>query len=80
MRTSIATFKGATLNVLQNLGATQKTYQFVKCIRINLSGKPDDFQSEIVRQQLKALAVLNTILQVRHGYSYSMSHEDFIKR
>jgi hypothetical protein len=78
MRTAATTYRGTSLEVLQ--GAGSGSTHFVRCIRINLTGQPRDFQHEVVRQQLRALAVLNTAHARQKGYPHRIPFPEFIRR
>jgi len=53
---------------------------FVRCVRATLSDEPLDFQPDVVRQQLKALAVVETVSARQNGYSCRISFSEFIHR
>jgi myosin heavy subunit len=78
MRTAAATYRGTSLEVLR--GAGSGSTHFVRCIRTNLTGQPKDFDHEVVRQQLKALAVLNTAQARQKGYPHRIPFPEFIRR
>lgn len=80
MRTAAATFRGVCLEVLKNLSTGGCGVHFVRCIRSDLTEKPGGFQPEVVRQQLRALAVMDTARARQNGYSYRVSFSDFIRR
>ncbi|KDR20620.1 Neither inactivation nor afterpotential protein C [Zootermopsis nevadensis] len=78
MRTAATTYRGTSLEVLR--GAGSGSSHFVRCIRTNLTGQPGDFHHEIVRQQLRALAVVNTAQARQKGYPYRIPFPEFIRR
>ncbi|XP_039280465.1 neither inactivation nor afterpotential protein C isoform X3 [Nilaparvata lugens] len=82
MRTAAATFRASSLEVLRSLGMgpEQGSIHFVRCLRSNLTGAPRHFQAEVVRQQLRALAIVDTARARQKGYSCRISFPDFIRR
>lgn len=49
-------------------------------MRSNLENKPWCFNDEIVKQQLKAMAITETVKERQRGYPYIMSFEEFLER
>ncbi|XP_046675327.1 neither inactivation nor afterpotential protein C isoform X3 [Homalodisca vitripennis] len=86
MRTASATFRAASLELLRNLAigqdgcVTMGGTHFVRCIRADLTGHPHGFQPEVVRQQLRALAVIDTARARQKGYSHRVGFAEFIRR
>lgn len=86
MRTASAVFRASSLELIRNLtcpdeGSTKLGgVHFVRCIRTDLTGQPRGFQSEVVRQQLRALAVIDTARARQKGYSHRISFGEFIRR
>ncbi|RZF36430.1 hypothetical protein LSTR_LSTR010850 [Laodelphax striatellus] len=82
MRTAAATFRASSLEVLRSLGMGPEagSIHFVRCLRTNLTGTPRHFQAEVVRQQLRALAIVDTARARQKGYSCRISFPDFIRR
>ena len=82
MRTAAATFRGACLEVLRALafGPGCGGTHFVRCVRTDLNGAPRSFQNDLVRQQLRALAVLDTSRARQLGYSARIPFEEFLRR
>lgn len=78
MRTAAAMYRRTSLEVLR--GAGSGSTHFVRCIRTNVTGQPRDFQPEVVRQQLRALAVLNTAQARQNGYPHRIPVSEFIRR
>ncbi|KAF4517215.1 hypothetical protein B566_EDAN005269 [Ephemera danica] len=66
MRTTTATFRAVCLELLRSLnnGGTH----FVRCVRAELTGQPRGFQAEVVRQQMRALGVLDTVRARQGGF------------
>lgn len=86
MRTASATFRAASLELMRNLTMGQDGNvalggtHFVRCIRADLTGQAHDFQPEVVRQQLRALAIIDTARARANGYSHRITFSEFIKR
>lgn len=82
MRTAITTFRAVSLEILRDLsiGAGAGGTHFVKCIRTDLQNKPNSFQEELVRHQLRALSVLDTAHARQHGYPHRISFPEFLRR
>ncbi|XP_031771312.1 neither inactivation nor afterpotential protein C [Apis florea] len=82
MRTCAATFKSTSLEILKNLsiGGGSGGMHFIRCIRSDLEGTPRGFYREVVRQQIRALAVLDTAKARQYGYPHRISFPEFIRR
>lgn len=82
VRTFAATFRASSLEILKNLavGAVSGGTHFVRCIRSDLEGQPRGFHREVVRQQIRALAVLDTARARQRGYPFRISFQEFLKR
>ncbi|KAL6443164.1 hypothetical protein ACFW04_002836 [Cataglyphis niger] len=81
MRTCISTFRATSLEILKNLavGAGSGTH-FVRCIRSDLEDVPQGFYREVVRQQIRALAILDTAKARQRGYPYRIPFQEFLRR
>ncbi|CAG9784623.1 unnamed protein product [Diatraea saccharalis] len=82
MRTAAATYRATSLEILKQLsiGPGSGGTHYVRCIRADLNDNPRGFQTEVVRQQLRALAVLETAKARQSGYSCRIPFAEFIKR
>ncbi|XP_012540143.1 neither inactivation nor afterpotential protein C isoform X2 [Monomorium pharaonis] len=82
MRTCSSTFKATSLEILKNLatGTGNSGTHFVRCIRSDLEDVPRSFYREVVRQQIRALAVLDTAKARRLGYPYRIPFQEFLRR
>ncbi|XP_025994439.1 neither inactivation nor afterpotential protein C isoform X2 [Solenopsis invicta] len=82
MKTCSATFRATSLEILKNLviGTGNGGTHFVRCIRSDLEDVPHSFYREIVRQQIRALAVLDTAKARRCGYPYRIPFQEFLRR
>jgi myosin heavy subunit len=78
MRTAAATYRSSSLETLR--GPSSGGTHFVRCIRADLTRQPKGFQHEVVRQQLRALAVLNTAQARQKGYPHRIPFHEFIHR
>ncbi|XP_015118625.1 neither inactivation nor afterpotential protein C [Diachasma alloeum] len=82
MRTCAAIFKSTSLEILKNLsiGGGSGGTHFVRCIRADLEAKPRGFHREIVRQQIRALALLDTAKARQKGYPHRVPFQEFLRR
>ncbi|RLU25647.1 hypothetical protein DMN91_001804 [Ooceraea biroi] len=82
MRTCSSTFRATGLEILKNLavGAGSGGTHFVRCIRSDLNNVPRGFYREVVRQQIRALAVLDTAKAKQRGYPYRLPFQEFLRR
>lgn len=82
MRTSAGVFRAMSLELLRGLavGAGSGGTHFVRCLRADITGAPRGFQTEVVRQQLRALAVLDTALARQQGFPHRITFPEFIRR
>ena len=82
MRTCAATFKSTSLEILKNLSAGGESggIHFIRCIRSDLEGAPRGFYRDVVRQQIRALAVLDTAKARQRGYPHRVSFPEFLRR
>ncbi|CAH0556906.1 unnamed protein product [Brassicogethes aeneus] len=79
MRTASTVFRSISLQLLKDLSSNVGTY-FVRCVQSNIKGRPNNFQREMVRQQIRALAVVETAVAKQCGYTYRMSFAEFLRR
>ncbi|XP_046607249.1 neither inactivation nor afterpotential protein C isoform X1 [Neodiprion virginianus] len=82
MRTCSATFRSASLEILKTLsvGGGSGGTHFVRCLRSDLEGVPRGFYREVVRQQIRALAVLDTAKARQRGYPHRIPFQEFLRR
>lgn len=82
MRTAAATYRATSLEILKQLsiGPGSGGTHHVRCIRADLNDNPRGFQTEVIRQQLRALAILDTAKARQFGYSSRVPFAEFIKR
>ncbi|XP_019699822.1 neither inactivation nor afterpotential protein C isoform X2 [Harpegnathos saltator] len=82
MRTCSSTFRATSLEILKNLavGTGNSGMHFVRCIRSDLEDTPRGFYREVVKQQIRALAVLDTAKARQRGYPYRIPFQEFLRR
>ncbi|KAI5639668.1 myosin head (motor domain) domain-containing protein [Phthorimaea operculella] len=82
MRTAAATYRATSLEILKQLsiGPGSGGTHYVRCIRADLNDNPKGFQTEVVRQQLRALAVLDTAKARQNGFPSRVPFAEFIRR
>ncbi|CAH1732570.1 unnamed protein product [Aphis gossypii] len=83
MRTASAVYRSSSMEILRSLADTaehKNGVHFVRCLRATLTDEPLGFQPEVVRQQLKALSVVETVSARQDGYSCRISFHEFIQR
>lgn len=82
MRTAAATYRATSLELLKQLciGAGSGGTHYVRCIRTDLNDNPRGFQTELVRQQLRALAILDTAKARQSGFPCRVPFAEFIRR
>lgn len=52
----------------------------IRCIQTNLKSLPNTFHKELIRQQLRALAITTTAKARQQGYSCRISFSEFLRR
>lgn len=82
MRTAAATYRATSLEILKQLsvGPGSGGTHYVRCIRSDLSDNPKGFHTEVIRQQLRALAILDTAKARQSGFSSRIPFAEFIRR
>ncbi|XP_072936973.1 neither inactivation nor afterpotential protein C-like [Epargyreus clarus] len=82
MRTVSAIYRAISLEILKHLssGPSSGGTHYVRCIRPDLTDEPWGFNSEVVRQQVRALGVLDTAKARQNGFSYRIPFAEFIRR
>jgi myosin III len=79
-RTIAALFRTNSLELLRTLSSTHAGIFFIRCIRGDLDYRPRGFHPDMVRQQLRAMAIMDTAKARQQGYPYRVLFADFIKR
>lgn len=82
MRTCSSIFRSLCLELLKDLsiGGSAGGTHFVRCIRTDLNGKPKGFHSDMVKQQLRAMGVVETAKARQRGYPYRIPFNEFLRR
>ncbi|KAM3962727.1 STKc_myosinIII_N_like and MYSc_Myo21 domain-containing protein ninaC [Aphomia sociella] len=82
MRTAAATYRACSLEILKQLsiGPGSGGTHYVRCIRTDLNDNPRGFQTEVVKQQLRALAILDTAKARQDGFPCRIPFAEFIRR
>ncbi|KAF9811956.1 hypothetical protein SFRURICE_021313 [Spodoptera frugiperda] len=82
MRTAAATYRATSLEILKQLsiGPGSGGTHYVRCVRADLNDNPRGFQPEVVRQQIRALAILDTAKARQSGFSSRIPFAEFIRR
>ncbi|XP_019849259.1 PREDICTED: unconventional myosin-IXa-like [Amphimedon queenslandica] len=53
---------------------------FIRCIKSNSSQTPGHFDREVVGQQIKDMAIFETVDLIQGGYYHSMIYKEFVRR
>lgn len=82
MRTLASVFRATSLEILKNLSICSNSggVHFVRCIRSDLDYREMGFNEEMVRQQMRAMAVLDTAKERQRGYSVRIPFQEFLRR
>lgn len=82
MRSVSSRFRAFCLDLMKELavGGGSGGTHFIRCIRSDIENKPRNFHPEIVRQQLKALTVLETAKARQKGYPHRIVFSEFLRR
>ncbi|KAI4465640.1 hypothetical protein MML48_3g00022028 [Holotrichia oblita] len=82
MRSLASRFRTLCLDLMKELavGGGSGGTHFVRCIRADLENKPRNFHTEIVRQQLRAMAVIETAKAKQKGYPHRINFTEFLRR
>ncbi|XP_057665363.1 neither inactivation nor afterpotential protein C isoform X1 [Diorhabda carinulata] len=82
MRTQSTIFRSLCLELLKELsiGSGSGGTHFVRCIRTDLKGRPNNFKRELVKHQLRAMGIADTAKIRQSGYSQRISFSEFLRR
>lgn len=82
MRTQCSIFRATCLELMKTLSvsASNSGVHFVRCIRINLDNKPNEMQPDMVTQQIRAMAIIDTANSGKKGYPYRIPFQEFLRR
>ncbi|XP_055545200.1 neither inactivation nor afterpotential protein C [Wyeomyia smithii] len=82
MRTIANVFRATSLELIRTLaiGPNSGGTHFVRCIRSDLEYQPNGLSKEMVRQQVRAMAILDTAKARQKGYSHRIPFQEFLRR
>lgn len=82
MRTLSSVFRAASLEILKNLSIISNSggIHFVRCVRCDLEYREMGFNEDVVRQQLRAMAILDTARARQKGFSVRIPFQEFLRR
>ncbi|CAH1130298.1 unnamed protein product [Ceutorhynchus assimilis] len=82
MRTTGTIFRCLCLELLKELsiGGSSGGTHFIRCIRSDLKGRVEHFNKELVKQQLRALAVIETARVRQKGFPQRVTFSEFLRR
>jgi len=82
MRTISSIYRACSLEILKNLSVVANSggIHFVRCLRPDLDYREQGFNDDMVRQQLRALAILDTARAKQKGYSVRIPFQEFLRR
>lgn len=82
MRTMSSVFRAASLDLLKNLSIISNSggIHFVRCVRCDLEYRENGINEDMIRQQLRAMAVLDTARARQKGYPVRIAFHEFLRR
>uniref|UniRef100_A0A336JYY3 non-specific serine/threonine protein kinase n=1 Tax=Culicoides sonorensis TaxID=179676 RepID=A0A336JYY3_CULSO len=80
MRTISSVYRSTCYEILRNLSIVGIGVHFIRCVRCDLTNEPRGFHDELVRQQLRAMAILDTVRARQRGFSCRITFEEFLRR
>lgn len=82
MRTLSSVFRAVCLDLMKGLSihAQNGGIHFVRCLRADLEFKEKGFNDDMIRQQMRAMAVLDTARARQKGYSHRIPFHEFLRR
>ncbi|KAH1024086.1 hypothetical protein HUJ05_003643 [Dendroctonus ponderosae] len=82
LRTSGSIFRSVCLELMRELsiGGNSGGTHFIRCIRSDLKAKPHSFNRELVKQQIRSLALTETALIRQKGFPHRVSFSEFLQR
>lgn len=63
-----------------SVSASSSGVHFVRCMRSNLDNSPNMIQTELLRQQIRAMALVDTAVAGKKGYPYRIPFQEFLRR
>jgi myosin-3 len=75
-------FRAASLDLLKNLSVVSNSggIHFVRCVRCDLEYRENGLNEDMVRQQLRAMAILDTARAKQKGFSVRIPFQEFLRR
>ncbi|XP_062548294.1 neither inactivation nor afterpotential protein C [Armigeres subalbatus] len=82
MRTISNVFRATCLELIRTLaiGPNSGGTHFVRCIRSDLEYQPNGLSKEMIRQQVRAMAILDTVKARQKGFSHRIPFQEFLRR
>jgi myosin III len=82
MRTLSSIFRATSLEILKSLSIVSNSsgVHFVRCMRSDLDYREFGFNEDVVRQQMRALAILDTARARQKGFSVRIPFNEFLRR
>ncbi|ODM92471.1 Neither inactivation nor afterpotential protein C [Orchesella cincta] len=78
MQTIAATMRNSLLELLQKV--SEGSAHFVRCLRSNLKSTPFSFDRDLIRYQIRALGIVETIRARQLGYPRRLKFAEFLRR
>lgn len=82
MRTMSSVFRAASLDLLKNLSVISNSggIHFVRCVRCDLEYRENGINEDMIRQQLRAMAILDTARARQKGFPVRIPFQEFLRR
>ncbi|XP_058062557.1 neither inactivation nor afterpotential protein C [Anopheles bellator] len=82
LRTIACVFRATSLELIKSLsiGPNSGGTHFVRCVRADLEYKEKGYATEMIRQQVRAMAVLDTARARQKGFSHRIPFQEFLRR
>lgn len=82
MRTIANVYRGTSLELIRMLaiGPNSGGTHFVRCIRSDLEYQQNGLSKEMIRQQIRAMAVIDTAKARQKGFSHRIPFQEFLRR
>ncbi|CAL8096465.1 unnamed protein product [Orchesella dallaii] len=78
MQTIAATMRNSLLELLQKV--SEGSAHFVRCLRSNLKSTPFSFDRDLIRYQIRALGIVETIRARQLGHPRRLKFAEFLRR
>ncbi|XP_044266503.1 neither inactivation nor afterpotential protein C isoform X2 [Tribolium madens] len=78
LTTSVRKFKALSVDLLKDL--SKGSTHFIRCVRPNMHQNRKNFDCGLVKQQIRALEVVETAKLRQNGYPYRISFHEFLRR